>query len=133
MTVDLDEMIESLRRMAGDPNADLCTPACPNGQHVHEVPWQATVADALESTLAELRQQRERADKYRERAKKVGRKWALAVDDLSRAEETIEQAIAHEWSSYGKSETWRILTEYGNQKGAGSGSPSGGPEPLEGT
>ncbi|WP_447948254.1 hypothetical protein [Microbacterium maritypicum] len=42
------EIAEDLRRMGGGPNADACTPACPRSQHLHEVPWQVTVADAME-------------------------------------------------------------------------------------
>ncbi len=50
----VNEMVADLRRMAGGPNAGLCTPACPRGvQHFHAVPWQETVADALEAVTAE--------------------------------------------------------------------------------
>lgn len=73
--------------------------------------------------IAELRQERERADKNEAG---WGEAFRLAVahqDALSRAEETIEKAKAMfsedapiNESSWVPDETYRILTEYGKQK-----------------
>lgn len=88
--------------------------------------WFRT-ADALESTLAELRQERERrgeAEQYAEefleqRNEYIGfEKQAQA--DLSRAEETIDRAIECLEENEDRDEVAiAILTEYGKQKEQG--------------
>lgn len=88
MTVDLDALIAEARERAhaytGGPEADRLF----------------RLADALESTLAELRQERERADEAASHAvlALAGRRNAVAA--LSRAKETIEKVRA-EADAYG--------------------------------
>lgn len=53
----------------------------------------ADLATALESTAAELRQERERADKYQDLARRTELQCQDAEAALSRAEETIEGAL----------------------------------------
>lgn len=155
MTVDLDSLIAEARRLIahtrtynfGMWSADKLA---------HKVAGQ--LADALESlhkdlnnesedwwrskwedSQAELRQERERADEseasrdqFRTAWNAYGFEIIRLEDTLSRAEETIEKAIACEEHTHrimtdrkptreDSSLTWRILTEYGEQKEADRG------------
>ena len=108
--VDMDAMIAALRR--GDGNG------CRQPNEV-----MRAAADTLESTLAELRQERERADGLeRNRSAWIADAHELAnaaQAALSRAEETIEKV--RDWrNDVYTPDNWpaldAILTEYDKQK-----------------
>lgn len=112
MTVDLDALIAEARGvlLAGGPTWETDAAG-----------YIADLADALESTLAELRQEREQAGEAASHAvlALAGRRNAVAA--LSRAEETIDR-IDGEVKNFEQSdndalcEIERHLTEYGKQK-----------------
>ena len=118
--VDLDALIAEVRGFAdwwheNPQNSDLIYGIhrmvdAPVGKRVMEkrevtATSLRALADALESTLAELRQERERADAYRimqrETAKTAREMRAESDAALSRAEETIEKVRA-EADAYGR-------------------------------
>lgn len=98
------------------------------------LPWKRgrVLASALSDALAELRQERERADAYRimqrETAKTAREMRAESDAALSRAEATIEKletksmrlsnASDGEWIEIPAEDWDAILTEYDKQKGA---------------
>lgn len=49
------ELIRRARAQSDDPNSRACTPACPVGEHEHEKPLTAQLADALERRADQAR------------------------------------------------------------------------------